>query len=82
MAGIKRPGKYDGGNRVQCFLDYNSDDVRLGGYKNKFYCTFNYIKLVKFTFKFGLQITHQKMLMAFNFVVAIYIVNKLLFIKI
>ena len=45
-------------DRVWCFLDYGFYDVQIGRKENKFNCTFNHFQIVKFTFKFLLQITH------------------------
>ena len=50
---------------------------KLGATKRNF-IMFNYFQIVKFTSKFRLRITYQKILMAFNFGVTIYIVCKLL----
>ena len=65
-------------DRVRCFLDYGSYDVQIGRNGKIFNRTLNYFQLVGFTSKFGLRITHQNILMPFNFGVAIYIVGKLL----
>ena len=64
---------------VWCFPDYLFYDVQIGSNTIKFYCTFNHFQLVTFTFKFGLQISYQKIIMALNFCVAIYLVGKLIF---
>ena len=78
LTAVERPVKNGADDRVRCFFDYGSYDVKIGRNGNKFYCRFNYFQLVKFTFKFRLRITHQKFLMAFNFGVSIYIVGKLI----
>ena len=79
LAAVERPVGDGADDRVQCFLDYGSYDLQIRRNGKKFYCTFNHFQLVGFTFKFGLRIiTHQKILMAFNFGVAIYIVGKLI----
>ena len=65
-------------DRVRCFLDNGSYYLQIRRNGKKFYCTFNHFQLVGFTFKFGLRITHQNILMAFNFGVAIYVVGKLI----
>ena len=57
-------------------LEYGSKNFKIWRTGKKFYCTFNHFQLVEFTFKFGLRIIHQNILMAFNFGVAIYIVGK------
>ena len=64
--------------RVRFFHNYGSSDLQIGRNEKKFYCTFNHFQLVGFTFKFELRITHQIILMAFNFGVAIYIEVKLI----
>ena len=49
----------DGGDDLfRRFFDYGSYDVQIGCNGNKFYITFNYFKLIGFTFKFRLCITH------------------------
>ena len=78
LAAVERPVGDGADDLVRCFLDYGSYDLQIGRNGKKFYCTFNDFKLVGFTFKFGLRITHQIILMAFNFGVAIYIVGKLI----
>ena len=78
LAAVERPVGDGADDRVWCFLDYGSYEVQIRRNGKKFYYTFNHFLLVKFTFKFGLRITHQNILMAFNFGVAIYIVGKLL----
>ena len=67
LAAVERPVGDGADHRVRCFLDYNSYEVQIGRNGRKFYCTFNYFQLVGFTFKFGLRITHQKMLMLLYF---------------
>ena len=78
MAAVERFVGDGADDRVRCFLEYGFYDVQIGRNGKKFYCTFNYFLLVGFTFKFGFRITHQNILMAFNFNVAIYIVGKLI----
>ena len=78
LAVVERPVGDGADDGVRCFLDYGSYDLQVGRNNKKFYCTFNHFTLVGFTFKFGLQITHQNILMAFNFGVAIYIIGKLI----
>ena len=78
MAAVERPVGDGADDRVRCLLDYGSYDLQIGRNGNKFYCTFNHIQLVKFTYKFGLRITYQKILITFNFGIAIYIVAKLI----
>ena len=78
LAAIEPPVKDGADDRVRCFLDYGSYDHQIGRNGKKFYCTFNHFQLVGFTFKFGLRITHQNILMSFKFGVAIYIVGKLI----
>ena len=49
----------DGGSDLfRCCYDYGSYDVQIGCNGKKFYVTFNYFKLIGFTFKFRLCITH------------------------
>ena len=79
LAAFERPVGYCADDRVRCFLDYGSYDGQIGRSGMKFNCTFNHFQLVGFTFMYKLRITHQKILMAFNFGVAIYIVGKLIF---
>ena len=78
LATVERPVGDGADDRVRCFLDYGSYDGQIGRNGKKFYCTFNYFQLIGITFKFRLRITHQKILMAFNLGVAIYIVGKLI----
>ena len=78
LAAVERPAGEGADDRDRCFVDYRSYDLQIRRNGKKFYCTFNYFQLVGFTFKFGLRITHQIILMAFNFGVAIYIVGKLI----
>ena len=78
LAAVERPVGDGSDDRVLCFLNYGSYDLQIRHNGKKFYCTFNHFQLVEFTFKFGLRITHQKILMAFYFCVAIYIVGKLI----
>ena len=78
LAAVERPVGNGADDRVRCFLDYRSYDLQIRRNGKKFYCTFNHFQLVGFTFKFGLRITHQIILMAVNFGVAIYIVCKLI----
>ena len=59
LAAVKRPVGNGADDRVLCFFDYGSYDVKIGRNGKKFYCTFNYFQLVRFTFKFRLRITHQ-----------------------
>lgn len=59
-------------------IDYGCYDVQIERNITKFYCTFNYCKLVKLTFKFWLKITHEIMIMPPNFAEAMYKVNQLL----
>ena len=79
LEAVERPVGDGADDRVRCYFDYGSYDVKFGPNGKKFYCTFNYFQLVGFKFKFRLRITHQKILMAFNFGVVIYIVVKLIF---
>ena len=78
LSAVERPVGDGADNRVRCFLDYGSYDFQIGRNGKKFYCTFNHFKLVGFTFKFRLRITHQKIFKPPNFGVAIYIVSKLI----
>ena len=78
LAAVERPVKDGANDRVRCFFDYRSYDLQIGGNGKKFYCTFTHFQLVGLTFKFGLRITHLKILIAFNFGVDIYIVGKLI----
>ena len=78
LAAVECPVGDCADDRVRCFLYYGSYDLKIRRNGKKFYCKFNYFQLVGFTFKFGLRMTHQKILMAFNFYVAIYIVGKLI----
>ena len=78
LAAVERPVGDGADDRVRFFLDYGSYDLQIRRKGMKFYCTFKHFQLVGFTFKFELRITHQKILMAFNFGVAIYIVGKLI----
>ena len=78
LAAVERPVGDGADYRVRCFLDYCFYNLQIKRNGKKFYCTCKYFQLDKFTFKFGLRITHQKILLAFNFGVAIYIVGKLL----
>ena len=78
MAAVERPVGDGADYRVWCFLDYGSYDVQIRRNVKTIYCTFNYFQLVGLTLKFRLRITHQKIFMAFNFGVAIYIVGKLI----
>ena len=78
LAAVERPLRDGADDRVRCFLDYGSYDLQISRNGKKFYCTFKYFQLDGFTFKFELPITHQNILIAFNFGVAIYIVGKLL----
>ena len=78
LAAVERPVGDGVDDRVRCFLNYGSYDLQIGRNGMKFYWTFNYFQLVTFTLKFGLRITHQIILMAFNFGVAIYIGGKLI----
>ena len=78
LAAVERPVGDGADDRFRCFLNYGSYDLQIGQNGKKFYCKFNHLQLVGFTFKFGLRITHQIILMAFNFGVAIYIGGKLI----
>ena len=78
LAAVERRGGDVADYRVRCFLDNGSYDLQINRNEKKFYCTFNQFQLVKFTFKFGLRITHHNILMKFNFGVAMYIVGKLI----
>ena len=42
----------------RCVFDYGYYDVQIGCNCKKFYLTFNFFKLIKFTFKYRLCITH------------------------
>ena len=42
LAAVERPIGAGADNRVLCFLDYGSYDVRILRNEKKFYCTFNY----------------------------------------
>ena len=75
---VERPVGDGADDRVRCFIDYRSYDLQIGRNGKKFDSTFNHFQLIGFTFKFGLRITHQKILMAFNFGVTIHIVGKLI----
>ena len=77
LAAVERPVGNGADDRVRCFLDYGSYNFKIRR-NGKIYCTFNHIQLFGFTFKFGLRITNQNILMSFNFGLAIYIVGKLL----
>ena len=79
LAAVERYDKDGADYRDLWFLDYKSYDVQIRRDKVKFYYKFNTVQHVRFTFKIGLRITHQNILMAFNLGVAIYIVGKLLF---
>ena len=46
-------------DRVRCFLDYGFYDTQIMRNGIKFYCTFNYFQLVRFSFEFRLQITQK-----------------------
>ena len=48
------------------FFDYGSYDDQIVCNGKKFYVTLNYFKLIEFTFKFRLCITHLIILMRFN----------------
>ena len=74
MAAVERPVGDGADDRLRCFLDHGFYDLQIRRNGKKFYCTFIHFQLVGFTFKFGFRITHQIILMAFNFGVAIYIV--------
>ena len=76
LAAVDRPVRDGADKRIWYYFDYNLYDVQ--GRRTIFFWTFKYFKLVGFTFNFGLQITHQKILMLLNFGVAIYIVGKLI----
>ena len=78
LTAVERPVGDGADDRVRCCLNYSSYDLQIGQNGKKFYCTFNHFQLVGFTFKFGLRITNQIILMALNFGVAIYIVGKLI----
>ena len=78
LAAVERPVGDGADDRVWCFLDYGTYDLQIRRNGKKFYCTFSHFQLVGFTFEFGLRITHQIILIAFNFGVAIYIVGKLI----
>ena len=78
LEAVERPVGDGADDRVQCILNYGSYDLQIRRNGKKFYCIFNHFQLVVFTFKFRLRITHQKILMAFNFGMAIYIVGKLI----
>ena len=60
LTAVELPVGDGAGDWVWCFLEYGSYDVQIGRKGKKFYCMFNYFQLVGFTFKFRLQITHQK----------------------
>ena len=78
LAAVERPVGDGADDCVPCFFVYGSYDFQIRRNGKKFYRTFNLFQLVGFTCKFRLRITHQNILMAFNFGVAIYIVGKLL----
>ena len=61
------------------FLITALSTYKSGAMEKQFYCTFNHFQLVGFTFKVKFRIIHQKIVLAFNFGVAIYIVGKLIF---
>ena len=79
LAAVECSGEDGANDRVWCFLVYSSYDVQIGRNQKKHYCMFKVFQLAGFTFKFRLRITYQKIIMAFNFGVAIYIVGKLIF---
>ena len=78
LAAVEPPVGEGADDRVRCVCDYGFYDLQIWRNRKKYYYTCNYFQLVTFTFKFGLQSTHQKILLAFNFGVAIYLVGKLL----
>ena len=78
LAAVERPVGDGAEYCVRSFLDYCSYDLQIRRNGKKFYYTFNHFQLVGFTFKFGSRITDQKILMAFNCSVAIYIVGQLI----
>ena len=78
LTAVERPVGDGTDDHVWGFLDYRSYNFQIGGNGKKFYCAFNDFQHVGFTFKVGLRITHQTLLMAFNFGMAIYIVGKLM----
>ena len=78
LEAVERPVGNGADDCVLRFLDDGFYDLQIRRNGKKFYYTFNHFQLVRFTFKFGLRIIHQNILMAFNFGVAIYIVGNLL----
>ena len=78
LAAVERLVVNGADDRVRCFSDYGFYDVKIGRNKKTFHCTFNYFQLVRFTVKFRLRITHQKIIMAVNFGIDLYIVGMLI----
>ena len=78
LAAVERPVGDGADDRFRCFLDYGSYKLQIRRNKKRVHCSFNHFQLVGFTFKFGLRITHQNILMPPNHGVAIYIVGMLI----
>ena len=78
LAAVERRVGDSGDYLFRRFFDYGSYDLQIGCIGKKFYVTFNYFKLIGFTVKFRLCITHYIILMLPNLGVALYIVGKLL----
>ena len=76
-AAVERRVEDGGEDLFQGFFDYGSYDLQIGCNGIKFYVTFNYFKLIGFTFKFWLCITHSIILMPPHLGVALYILGKL-----
>ena len=56
LAAVELPVGDDADDRVWCFLDYGSYDLQIWRKGKKFYCTFNNLQLLGFTFKFDCEL--------------------------
>ena len=58
LAAVERRVGDSGDDLFRSFFDYGSYDLQIGCNGKKFYEKFNYFKLIGFTLKFRLCITH------------------------
>ena len=58
LAAVERRVGDSGDDLFRSFFDYGSYDLQIGCNGKKFYVTFNYFQLIKFTFKLRLCIIH------------------------